>query len=179
MFHVLIIVFKKRTKIYRADTSNNWKEFDFYSCLKKRICHIKTSLSQVKDIAEIILNNTVGFVYEKDTYDNDYIILKLGSPLQFNENVQPACLPSSSSYLGLDSTKTSCFTSGWGKLNFSKCNSINFLCSCFSERNNFSSMCFHVNSWQVQSTYGKVTSSRPVYYSILYSFPLHKQSENP
>ena len=124
MFHVLIIVFKKRTKIYRADTSNNWKEFDFYSCLKKRICHIKTSLSQVKDIAEIILNNTVGFVYEKDTYDNDYIILKLGSPLQFNENVQPACLPSSSSFLGLDSTKTSCFTSGWGKLDFSKCNTM-------------------------------------------------------
>ena len=81
-----------------------------------------------------------------DVLKNDFIILKLGSPLQFNENVQPACLPSSSSFLGLDSTKTSCFTSGWGKLNFSKCNSINVLCNRFSGRNNFSSMYFHVNS---------------------------------
>ena len=88
--------------------------------LEKCICHIKASLSQVKDIASIIWNNDIGFVYEKHTHDNDYIILKLGSPLQFNEKVQAACLPSSSSYLGLDSTKTMCFTSGWGKLNFSK-----------------------------------------------------------
>ena len=86
--------------------------------------HIKHSLLQVKDIASIILNKEIGFVYEKHTHDNDYIILKLGSPLQFNENVQPACLPSSSSFLGLDSTKTLCFTSGWGKLNFSKYNLI-------------------------------------------------------
>ena len=80
----------------------------------------KSFLSQVKDIASIILNNDIGFVYEKHTHDNDYIILKLGSPLQFNENVQPACLPSSSSFLGLESIKTSCVTSGWGKLDFSK-----------------------------------------------------------
>ena len=80
----------------------------------------KLFLSKVKDIASIIWNNDKEFVYEEHTHDNDYIILKLGSPLQFNDNVQPACLPSSSSYLGLDSTKTMCFTSGWGKLNFSK-----------------------------------------------------------
>ena len=101
----------------------------------------KKSLSQVKDIAGIIRNNDTGFKYDKDSYDNDYIILKLGSPLQFNENVQPACLPSSSSFLGLDSIKTSCFTSGWGKLYPSgKCNTIN--CCCFSGRNDFSSMSF-------------------------------------
>ena len=86
--------------------------------------HIKNSLSQIKDIASIIWNHEIGFVYEKHTHDNDYVILKLGSPLQFNEHVQPACLPSSSSFLGLDSTKTSCFTSGWGKLDFSKCNTM-------------------------------------------------------
>ena len=80
----------------------------------------KSFLSQVKDIASIIWNNDIGFVYEEHTHDNDYIILKLGSPLQFNKNVQPACLPSSSTFLGLDSTKTTCFTSGWGKLDFSK-----------------------------------------------------------
>ena len=104
-----------------------------YFCLKKLICHIKT-LSQVKDIAGIIWNNDIGFEYEKHSHDNDYIILKLGSPLQFNKDVQPACLPSSSSFLGLNSTKTSCFTSGWGKLDPSrKCNTIN--CCCFSGRN--------------------------------------------
>ena len=80
----------------------------------------KTFLSQVKDIASIIWNNETGFVYEKDKHDNDYIILKLGSPLQFNENVQPACLPSSPSFLSLDSTKSLCFTSGWGKLDVGK-----------------------------------------------------------
>ena len=127
--------FLKSNKIHRlySDTSNNWKVFDCSSCLKKWICPIKASLLQVKDIASIIWNNTIGFVYEKHTHDNDYIILKLGSPLQFNENVQPACLPSSSSFLGLDSIKTSCFTSGWGKLSSSKCNSICFLCSCSEE----------------------------------------------
>ena len=114
-------------------SSNNFKVFGLYSCLKNWKGHIKTAVSQVKDIAGIVLNNEIGFVYEKDTHDNDYIILKLGSPLQFNENVQPACLPSSSSFLGLDSTKTSCFTSGWGKLSSSKCNSICFLCSCSEE----------------------------------------------
>ena len=116
------VSFLKSTRIYRlySITSNNFEVFGLYSCLKNWKCHIKNALSQVKDIAGIVLNNEIGFVYEKDTHDNDYIILKLGSPLQFNENVQPACLPSSSSFLGLDSTKTSCFTSGWGKLNFSK-----------------------------------------------------------
>ena len=89
-------------------------------------------------------------MYEKHTHDNDYIILKLGSPLQFNENVQPACLPSSSSYLGLDSTKTMCFTSGWGKTDYSKLQLNKLLvlvrCSSLFGRNNFSSMYFHVNS---------------------------------
>ena len=114
--------FLKSTRLYRlySITSNNSKVFGLYSCLKNWKCHIKNALSQVKDIAGIVLNNEKGFVYEKDTHDNDYIILKLGSPLQFNENVQPACLPSSSSFLGLNSTKTMCFTSGWGKLDFSK-----------------------------------------------------------
>ena len=88
--------------------------------MKKLICNKKAPFSQVKDIASIIWNKDIGFVYEKHTKDNDYIILKLGSPLQFNEDVQPACLPSSSSFLGLESTKTSCVTSGWGKLDFSK-----------------------------------------------------------
>jgi hypothetical protein len=89
-------------------------------------------------------------VYEKDKHDNDYIILKLGSPLQFNKNVQPACLPSSPSFLSLDSTKTLCFTSGWGKLDVGKLKlnelPVIVFWSCFHGRNDFSSIYFHANS---------------------------------
>ena len=64
----------------------------------------------------MILNTSKGFKYDDMTKDNDFIILKLGSPLIFNEDIQPACLPLSKDYLGLDSTKDRCFTSGWGTL---------------------------------------------------------------
>ena len=57
-------------------------------------------------------------MYEKYTHDNDFVILKLESPLEFNNDVEPACLPSSTNYLNKDSTEERCFTSGWGKLNF-------------------------------------------------------------
>ena len=104
----------------------------------------KAALSQVKDIAGIVFNNETGFVYEKHNFDNDYIILKLGSPLQFNENVQPACLPSSPSFLSLDSTKTLCFTSGWGKLDVGKLKlnelPVIVFWSSFHGRNDFSSI---------------------------------------
>merc|ERR1712079_711472 len=43
-------------------------------------------------------------------------ILKLDSPLTLNDDVQPACLPSSASYLGVSETEERCFTSGWGTL---------------------------------------------------------------
>ena len=64
----------------------------------------------------MILNTSIGFGYDDMTKDNDFIILKLGSPLIFNEDIQPACLPLSKDYLGLDSTEDRCFTSGWGTL---------------------------------------------------------------
>ena len=70
----------------------------------------------MKDIHHTILNTSKGFEYDDMTKDNDFIILKLGSPLIFNEDIQPACLPLSKDYLGLDSTKDRCFTSGWGTL---------------------------------------------------------------
>ena len=47
--------------------------------------------------------------------DNDFVILKLGSPLVFNGDVKPACLPNAN-YLGTSSTEDRCFTSGWGAL---------------------------------------------------------------
>ena len=48
--------------------------------------------------------------------DNDFVILKLDSPLELNADVQPACLPSSAAYLPVSSTEERCFTSGWGTL---------------------------------------------------------------
>ena len=73
----------------------------------------------MKDIHHMI-NTDKGFEYNDTTKDNDFIILKLGSPLILNEDVQPACLPSSKDYLGLDSTEDRCFTSGWGTLKSGK-----------------------------------------------------------
>merc|ERR1712113_218903 len=43
-------------------------------------------------------------------------ILKLSNPLELNDNVKPACLPSSADYLDVSSTEERCFTSGWGTL---------------------------------------------------------------
>ena len=59
------------------------------------------------------ISNTVD-VYKPSTLNNDYIILKLESDLQFNENVQPACLPEATYEPGT-SGKT-CYVSGWGTL---------------------------------------------------------------
>ena len=51
------------------------------------------------------------FVYP----NNDWVIVKLDSPLELNDDVQPACLPSAD-YLSTTETEARCFTSGWGKL---------------------------------------------------------------
>ena len=66
----------------------------------------------------MIWNTNDGFEFNGTTFDNDFVIVKLGSPLQFDDNVQPACLPSSQKYLDSDTTEERCFTSGWGKLQF-------------------------------------------------------------
>ena len=49
--------------------------------------------------------------------NNDWIILKLDSPLDFNEDVQPACLPSPNWSPDQDPNNR-CFTSGWGTLEY-------------------------------------------------------------
>ena len=51
------------------------------------------------------------------TLENDYVILKLDNPLDFNDDVRPACLPSSSDFLDINSGEMDCWTSGWGLLN--------------------------------------------------------------
>ena len=46
---------------------------------------------------------------------NDFVILKLGIPLEFDTNVQPACLPNSDHFSwNLNESYPECFTSGWG-----------------------------------------------------------------
>ena len=49
--------------------------------------------------------------FNPDTYDNDFVILKLEHPLQFGNDVEPADLPNPGQ-LGNDR----CFVSGWGSL---------------------------------------------------------------
>ena len=68
----------------------------------------------------MIWNTNDGFEFNGTTFDNDFVIVKLGSPLQFDDNVQPACLPSSQKYLDSDTIEERCFTSGWGKLQYSE-----------------------------------------------------------
>ena len=76
--------------------------------------------SQIKEIAQIVWNVDEGMKFIQSTFENDFVILKLGSPLQFNIDVQPACLPTSKNFLSLDSTEDMCFTSGWGRLQHGK-----------------------------------------------------------
>ena len=76
--------------------------------------------SQIKDIAQIVWNVAEGMKFIRSTFENDFVILKLGSPLKFNIDVQPACLPTSKNFLSLDSTEDMCFTSGWGRLQYGK-----------------------------------------------------------
>ena len=71
---------------------------------------------QVRDVAQVIYNTNSGFEYNSGTLNNDFVILKLSNPLELNDNVKPACLPSSSDYLDVSSTEERCFTSGWGTL---------------------------------------------------------------
>ena len=68
----------------------------------------------------MIWNTNEGFEFNGTMYDNDFVIVKLGSPLQLDDNVQPACLPSSPNYLDFNATEERCFTSGWGKLQYSE-----------------------------------------------------------
>ena len=53
--------------------------------------------------------------YNSGTINNDWVIVKLDSPLELNDDVQPACLPSAD-YLSTTETEARCFTSGWGTL---------------------------------------------------------------
>merc|ERR1719483_1681373 len=79
----------------------------------------KSSGGQVRNIASLVWNTNSGFTYNPSTLDNDFVILKLDSPLELNVEVKPACLPSSAGYLDVSSSEDRCFTSGWGTLSSS------------------------------------------------------------
>ena len=64
-------------------------------------------------MAEIIFNTDPEFEYNFP--NNDFVIIKLDIPLNFDKDVKPACLPSSN-YLDLNSKEEQCYTSGWGDL---------------------------------------------------------------
>ena len=67
----------------------------------------------MRNIQRIISN--ADLPYNDITSDNDWVILKLSSPLELNNKVFPACLPEAD-YLDISSTEEACFTSGWGTL---------------------------------------------------------------
>ena len=74
----------------------------------------------MRNITEIIWNNDDGFEFNSQTFENDFVVLKLENPLELNENVQPACLPPTTDFLDVNSTEDQCFTSGWGTLESGK-----------------------------------------------------------
>ena len=68
-------------------------------------------------IAQIISNDELPFIdVGNAAFNNDWIILKLESQLTLDDNVQPACLPSDSTFLPLTASEEQCWTSGWGAL---------------------------------------------------------------
>merc|ERR1712012_1486628 len=73
----------------------------------------RNSGGQVRSVSQVISNNQ--YPYNSQTLNNDWVILKLSSPLELNNDVQPACLPSSD-YLPVTATEEQCYTSGWGTL---------------------------------------------------------------
>ena len=76
---------------------------------------------QASRIEKIIWPTSGGKPYVPEGPDNDIVILKLKSPLKFNSNVQPACLPSSNWAPENDEKqKERCFVSGWGNTAYHK-----------------------------------------------------------
>jgi len=92
-------------------------------------CIQEPSVSDVEDNLYVIISQTLTQVSDDDqrvrvchvdypnplftdeTYDNDFAILTLCAPVEFNNNVQPICLPSPLlSYEGVQGT-----VAGWGK----------------------------------------------------------------
>ena len=82
-----------------------------------------SDMKKVRSIAQVISNDELPFTTVtigdgNVVFNNDWIILKLASPVTLNGNVQPACLPPDSDFLPLTASSEQCWTSGWGALSF-------------------------------------------------------------
>merc|ERR1711935_906478 len=73
-----------------------------------------TKTSQRIAMEKIIKNTKLPWAAEH--MKNDIIIIKLKSPLKFNDNVQPACLPDVASFVKAQASKQMAVLSGWGGL---------------------------------------------------------------
>ena len=73
---------------------------------------VRASLDSQKVYVKETIIHPMYNVEEGNKHDNDVAILKLKSPLTFNENVQPACLPHPS--FMPENTRELAVTSGWG-----------------------------------------------------------------
>ena len=67
---------------------------------------------QTSTISKLIYDTNAK--YDKQTMDNDIVILKLKTALKFNANVQPACLPATT--FAPENSKSMAVVSGWGTL---------------------------------------------------------------
>lgn len=72
----------------------------------------KEGSEQIREIAEFLVHPG----YSDDDSINDIALLRLKKPLQFNEEVQPACLPNASLKERLYSDGAKTILSGWGEL---------------------------------------------------------------
>jgi transmembrane serine protease 9 len=73
-----------------------------------------TTTSQRIPMDKIIKNTK--FPWASEHMKNDIIIIKLKSPLKFNDKVQPACLPDAASFVKAQASKQMAVLSGWGGL---------------------------------------------------------------
>ena len=74
----------------------------------------KSSTAQVRNINRVIFNNRDKY-NENQKNENDIVIIKLSSPLEFDQLTKPICLPSNEDYLPENQTDVDCYVSGWGK----------------------------------------------------------------
>ena len=73
---------------------------------------------KISEVEKVIWNDEKKYYVTKwDGPTYDIIIFKLKTPLKFNSNVQPACLPSAK---WEPESNANCFVSGWGLLKFSE-----------------------------------------------------------
>ena len=70
----------------------------------------------MRNVVDIIKNTEKKYNSINQSEINDFALLKLDFSLDFNDdNIKPACLPTTATDIGLDFTNDRCFASGWGQ----------------------------------------------------------------